>query len=215
MGVYSILINRHNLLGVARQNVRYIVVVLILFLFGCRTSNRGYSRMAVERYDLEELRSSYLKNTTPLDTIMTLTLANGATMFGVENNLFVFKKKNEVTQIERISNFRKFETCTLSDSMFNWNNITTNIQLFINDSIREYIKTIEDNKTVFTVPDSDGNTQHLSIYFGNIKHSVFLGPSVDAFNKKNINLALINKLTEVVNGISWTPAEKLKTRMER
>lgn len=189
---------------------------MVILIVSCRTVKNGYFKMPVNRYDINAIKKERIKDLLHTDTVIILELScSGMCSRGTENDIFIFTKKSEQTQIERISNHRKYKTFYLTDSSIKWNNIIVNIQSYIDDKIIDYEEVVENNKTYRVFQSSDGKTQSLDICYDNIKHRVYLGPLVDTFNKNNINLKLIKELRELVYRISWVPSEKIKFKMTR
>jgi hypothetical protein len=199
------------------KKMKIIFLVFTLIVFGCRTAENGYSKTAVTRYDIEKIRDKCIKNTTPNDTMISLQLFYSGCIRGKENNLFIFRKINHTTQIDKLSNFRRFKSQELTDTSVKWNEITANIQQYMNDTIVQYFKVIKDEKTILYGEFDHGLMERLDICFGSVRHTAFLGPMVDTFNENenNLNLKLIKELTELVDKLSWVSFEKFKTKMMR
>ena len=196
--------------------IRSLITILILIVFiGCKTGKNGYYPTACQRHDLKKMRINYINTLKEDDTFVLLRLSCSGCIQGSEKDLFIFKKQLKDTKIDRISNFRKFKSINVSDSVINWNEIILNINSYINDTIREYKEITGGDKVLFQGPASHGNVQGLDICFGKIKHSVFLGPLVDGYNIDNKNVYFIRRLSQLVNGITWIPIEKIKTKMKR
>lgn len=196
--------------------VNTILFALLLFI-GCKTMKNGYFKMPQNRYDIGDLRIQNIRNASPDDTFIMISInCSGLCTRGIEKDLFVFKKKGEVTKIERTSNLRKYKTISLTDTTIRWLNILGNIQLYQKDKIKECKITIEkDGSTSYQFGLSDGKTQQLDICFNHFQHNVYLGPGIEAFNINNMNLKLINVLSEIAYRATWVPIEKIRFKRER
>jgi len=174
--------------------------------------------MPQQRYNIEKIRQDklqniYLKNDT---AIILVHNCSGMCISGLENDLFILRKNGNITEIERISNLRRFKIYKSTEPIINWDNIILNTKLYIEDTILTHQIIKEDSKTVYYIEAaSDGKTQQMDIVYGNIKHNIYLAPLIITFNKENINVKLINQLTNILYKITWVASEKIKYRMER
>ena len=200
------------------MKIWFNIIVLSVILISCKTTENGYTKIPQQRYDINKIKQDKLQNISlNNDTAIILELnCSGMCIRGIENNLFILRKNGNITEIDRISNLRKFQIYKSTEPIINWDNILFNIQLYIKDTIFPYKKIIGDDNRIYIVEaGSDGKTQQMDILFGKIKHNVYLAPFVDSYNKNNINLKLIIKLTNIVYNIPWVATEKIKYKMER